>query len=1310
MKTLKSGASHQEPLHPWQCDFGRAAPPALPKFRAELHLFRLGGKPGDWMKSRAGHRSAVAYAVAKAEVEELAPGGRQLLASHFTFDPAQGARAQRTRPHAPTPGPHRGHEGDVFGALCRGASVVAPRRAAVLGALQEVLQGMRVSHATMTPTQWALKGSGDLPDLQHLTLCGEPMRRDTIDSWASKVQLRNMYGVTEATGVQTFHRMRAGDSAKLVGKALPGYLLGLTQENEVLVAGKGLARGYLGLEEETARCFVPWDLLTDDIEADGRAYRTGDLASWSAEKGFELHGRRDHQVKISGVRIESLEIELAVEASGLVESCTCMVQNDQLVAHCVLSSTMDWVLRAALEAHAAKRLPLQVVPHFFVGHEKLPLAPGGKVDRQALMASDLQEEPELEALGTPLEVAVATAWAKVLQRPAHSIGANSNFQWLGGDSLAALRASRGLAEEVLLPEDSVSESQEQAGEAGLMVSSEAPEGAVCVLRAALGPLAPCELLARPMLRQYATFLASKGVRDKGASQVSCATETGTLPELALIAAAGDGREAVVKALLEVPLIAAATAGHIGCAQLLLSARAHVRAMTSARTSAAHVAAARGDPSLLQLLLTTGDNDEREGIATWARDADQQTVLHLSARSGDLKCLELILSKVKGLKAKDGGLEAKDRWGRTALQWAVANGHKDAAVCLIRNGAYSKNLPDALLEDLEVNLTAPSKPGQPTALRKVVQPAERMGVLVQSLPQGRGWSSVSELLSRRVVTLLAMSFSNQKHRERGLVAEALPSHGPMPVPDAEVFGEGEDTADEDESLLARSKEAQEALKEGDQTETCFRCCFCSVVIVFFCALSFYAGTIWEAAQLQSSSLEEVVNTKVQDAFTEVYSEPKHWTVAPSSAAPTAPPSIAAPSTAPPRGTTTTTTTTTTSPASEMKTGGATMAATEATSVETEEKALACLQLSFPQLTHITYPTDAESHFLEVNETLSHFFAPNFQPHVWAGYSGPWVENHWIWNFSQRWRSRPEGTKLRDIFGPFIPIFAPFVDLVVRQKGYPMGMMECTGTILNKTMRKDVLYITVSQHDLGLFKSARNNRMTQAQMPNLLVLSAGGNGHVPIPLLKKPEKRLMGLPLRSRRYFTSFVGSGFNNKAVRETMKKVTEQWAQQTGKEVFISLKTMNEWQDILTNTTVALSPRGFGRSSFRSGELFQMGRVPIYIWDDEPWLYYRELWEKEVIGFATNIKSLGSTLDRVVSDMSKLELIEANILRMRESHFTYEGIMDQISKFMTGRNGGSDLRCQKLPRRRRRLRRRRLGRRRRGVVLQRRAFKEVVHV
>ena len=40
------------------------------------------------------------------------------------------------------------------------------------------------------------------------------------------------------------------------------------------------------------------------------------------------------------------------------------------------------------------------------------------------------------------------------------------------------------------------------------------------------------------------------------------------------------------------------------------------------------------------------------------------------------------------------------------------------MCLIRNGAFTKNLPDALLEDLQVNLSTPSRPGQPLAARKV----------------------------------------------------------------------------------------------------------------------------------------------------------------------------------------------------------------------------------------------------------------------------------------------------------------------------------------------------------------------------------------------------------------------------------------------------------------------------------------------------------------------------------------------------------------------------------------------------------------
>eukprot|EP00439_Symbiodinium_sp_Y106_P064412 s1760_g10.t1 len=648
------------------------------------------------------HGAALAYAWAKAEVEELGPGSRQLLGSHFTFDPAQG---------------------DVFGALTLGATLLALPRSTVLGALQDALS-WDISHATMTPTQWSLKAPGPLPKLQHLTLCGETMRAETIETWSPVLALRNMYGVTEATGLQTAHRTAVGDSPKLVGRALPGYVVALSEEGEILLAGRGLARGYLAREEETRKRFVDFPALANGTEVAPKAYCTGDLG-FMGPQGLVLKGRRDHQVKISGVRIELSEVELAISAAGLSSACAVVVAEGALVAHVAIGDqTLDWILRAALEACAAARLPKEVVPHHFQRHEKLPLAAGGKVDRQALEALGLGSDGAAPggATATALEAAVARAWASALRRPEEQLGRGSNFLWLGGDSLAALRACRSLREEVRSPTDAVElrdldVQQEQKGEAGLLVEAEAPPGALCVLSAALGPLAPCELMARPMLQQYAAFLEEQGLEPKGpkgplpgyaanraaegagtedsaSAKTAGAVETGagSSAELALAAGAREGREEVVKALLQVgtspngsargtpprghtPLHAACAAGHAGIVRILLEARANLRAMTEARTTPAHLAAAQGDASILALLLAP---EGAEGVATWARDADQQTILHLAARSGEGKAVEAVLGKVKGLRGKDGGLEAKDRWSRTALQWAVANGHEEAA--------------------------------------------------------------------------------------------------------------------------------------------------------------------------------------------------------------------------------------------------------------------------------------------------------------------------------------------------------------------------------------------------------------------------------------------------------------------------------------------------------------------------------------------------------------------------------------------------------------------------------------------------------
>ncbi|CAL1133206.1 unnamed protein product [Cladocopium goreaui] len=514
---------------------------------------------------------------------------------------------------------------------------------------------------------------------------------------------------------------------------------------------------------------------------------------------------------------------------------------------------------------------------------------------------------------------------------------------------------------------------------------------------------------------------------------------------------------------------------------------------------------------------------------------------------------------------------------------------------------------------------------------------------------------------------------------------------MPEPRADVFGDAlEDeevgTGDEDLGLLVENGESQprskpvevdgvdEDVPEEVASMWC-RCSCCSLGICGLFLLSFILLTHWGFMKRQGlEDLDDLMNLK--DSFWSETTAP----LTPDAALPIMPTAFVAEATTSTATSETTTTTTTTTRTTES---ASVIDPNFLSSVDTVEKALACMRLTNPQL-EATYPDDAEEHFQEIYDNISSFVSMDFPAHHWAGYTGPWIENYWIKNFTSKWFQRAEGTRLRDVFGPFIPIFVPWVDLAVRERAYPAGMID----MLKQKMRKTVLYVTVSQHDLGVFGGAKMSTFPQSDMPNLFVFSAGGFGHIPVPLLKQPETPLPDIPIASRRYFVSFVGSGWTNRGVRQNMEAVTKAWGEKTHREVFVNLKGMNDWKEVLVNSSVTLTPRGFGRSSFRAGEMLQMGRVPLYIWDDVPWSFYRELWDQEIIGFSVQIKGLEKMLDHVAEvGFEKLQSMEEKILSMRNSHFSYEGIMDQISKFLTGRGGSSDLRCVKFKRRRRRRRR-----------------------
>jgi pyochelin synthetase len=77
---------------------------------------------------------------------------------------------------------------------------------------------------------------------------------------------------------------------------------------EIYIGGAGLAEGYLGDAEKTAKSFV-----TDPLTG-RRLYRTGDLGRYLSDGNIELLGREDSQIKIRGHRVELAEVEAAMAA------------------------------------------------------------------------------------------------------------------------------------------------------------------------------------------------------------------------------------------------------------------------------------------------------------------------------------------------------------------------------------------------------------------------------------------------------------------------------------------------------------------------------------------------------------------------------------------------------------------------------------------------------------------------------------------------------------------------------------------------------------------------------------------------------------------------------------------------------------------------------------------------------------------------------------------------------------------------------------------------------------------------------------
>jgi len=227
---------------------------------------------------------------------------------------------------------------------------------------------------------------GDL-SLTSLAVVGDVCPESTLWQWSAQCAVFNGFGPTESTICTSLTRIRHGEPVG-VEEALPSISMRILGDNgepategELHIGGPQVSAGYWRQPELTRQAFY--------VDGDTPWYRSGDRVRSRADGRLVFLGRRDHQVKFNGQRIELTALEDRIRLVDGVRDVRVLVHEvppatKQLVAFIVQPHPDDDGF--ARMRDAVSDWPAAQRPNQWHRLDALPLTPNGKVDRQALLA------------------------------------------------------------------------------------------------------------------------------------------------------------------------------------------------------------------------------------------------------------------------------------------------------------------------------------------------------------------------------------------------------------------------------------------------------------------------------------------------------------------------------------------------------------------------------------------------------------------------------------------------------------------------------------------------------------------------------------------------------------------------------------------------------------------------------------------------------------------------------------------------------------------------------------------------------------
>ncbi|WP_328615922.1 AMP-binding protein [Amycolatopsis sp. NBC_00355] len=193
----------------------------------------------------------------------------------------------------------------------------------------------------------------------------------------------------------------------------------------------------------TTRCYVG-DVPGKFLELPELYYRSGDLAHFDRDGLLHFDGRADHQVKVSGYRLELGQVEAALLRHPDVVNAVVARDGESLLACLECRRTPSAV---ELSAHLEPLLPPHARVDRFRVVPALPRTPSGKLDREAALRTPGEELHRGSRSGlTGVSRQLAELFEEVTGAP---IGPDETFFAAGATSLGLMRFHLRCAEEGL---------------------------------------------------------------------------------------------------------------------------------------------------------------------------------------------------------------------------------------------------------------------------------------------------------------------------------------------------------------------------------------------------------------------------------------------------------------------------------------------------------------------------------------------------------------------------------------------------------------------------------------------------------------------------------------------------------------------------------------------------------------------------------------------------------------------------------------------------------------------------------------------